>query len=134
MSEKITAIKAMKTTITRRRFIGTAVSAAASIPMVARGAADAGFEIGLVADAQYADIDAKGTRFYRQSIARLGEAIEHFNARDLAFGVHLGDLIDREWKSFDEISQPLARSRHRWHQLLGNHDFEVLDEIGRAHV
>ena len=86
------------------------------------------FEIGLVADAQFADIDAKGTRFYRQSIAKLGAAVEHFNGRDLAFCVHLGDLIDREWLSFEEIMRPLARSRHRWHQLLGNHDFDVLDE------
>ncbi|MEO6245377.1 MAG: metallophosphoesterase, partial [Opitutaceae bacterium] len=88
-----------------------------------------GFEIGLVADAQFADVEAKGTRFYRQSIGKLGAAVEHCNARDLAFCVHLGDLIDREWKSFDEITQPLARSRHRWHQLLGNHDFDVWDDL-----
>lgn len=87
------------------------------------------FNIGLVADAQYADIDAKGTRFYRQSIGKLGAAVEHFNGQDLAFCVHLGDLIDREWKSFDEITKPFAKSRHRWHQLLGNHDFDVLDNL-----
>jgi manganese-dependent ADP-ribose/CDP-alcohol diphosphatase len=114
--------------LTRRRFIGRAVGAVASVPFIARGAAAAGFEIGLVADAQYADIEPKGTRFYRKSVARLGEAVEHFNGRELAFCVHLGDLIDREWKSFDEIGKPLASSRHRWHQLLGNHDFDVLDE------
>jgi manganese-dependent ADP-ribose/CDP-alcohol diphosphatase len=114
--------------LTRRHFIGRAVGAVASIPFIARGAAAAGFEIGLVADAQYADIEPKGTRFYRKSVARLGEAVEHFNGRELAFCVHLGDLIDREWKSFDEIGKPLTSSRHRWHQLLGNHDFDVLDE------
>lgn len=85
------------------------------------------FEIGLVADAQYADVEPKGTRFYRESPSRLAAAVDHFNARDLAFCVHLGDLIDRQWKSFDDITKPLAVSRHRWHQLLGNHDFEVLD-------
>ena len=112
----------------RRDFLRTAVAAAATAPFIARGATSAGFEIGLVADAQFADIDAKGTRFYRQSIGKLGAAVDHFNGRDLAFCVHLGDLIDREWKNFDEITKPLARSRHRWHQLLGNHDFDVLDE------
>ena len=111
----------------RRRFIHSAVVAAAA-PYLARGAAASGFEIGLVADAQYADVEPKGTRFYRASLRRLGDAVEHFNGRDLAFCVHLGDLIDREWRSFDEIKQPLAGSRHRWHHLLGNHDFEVLDE------
>ena len=114
---------------TRRQFLKTAAVAAASAPFIARGAAQAAFEIGLVADAQFADIDAKGTRFYRQSIAKLGAAVEHFNGRDLDFCLHLGDLIDREWRSFDEITRPLARSRHRFHHLLGNHDFEVLDEF-----
>ncbi len=117
----------------RRHFIHAAAGAVASAPFVSRGATTDGFEIGLVADAQYADVETKGTRFYRKSIERLGSAVEHFNGRPLAFCAHLGDLIDREWKSFDEVLQPLARSRYRWHQLLGNHDFEVLDaDIGRV--
>ena len=112
---------------TRRRFLKTTVGAAVAAPLLARGATSDGFEIGLVADAQYADVEAKGTRYYRQSIAKLGAAVDHFNGRPLAFCVHLGDLIDREWGSFDEITQPLTQSRHHWHQLLGNHDFDVLD-------
>ena len=111
----------------RRRFLQTTVGAVASAPFVARGATSAGFEIGLVADAQYADIDSTTARFYRKSIARLDEAVDHFNGRELAFCVHLGDLIDRDWKSFEAIRQPLARSRQKWHHLLGNHDFSVLD-------
>lgn len=114
--------------LTRRRFLGQTLGALAAAPLLSRGAVSAGFEIGLVADAQYADIETKGTRHYRKSVERLGEAVEHFNGRELAFCVHLGDLIDREWKSFDEITKPLGRSRHRWHHLLGNHDFEVLDQ------
>ena len=117
--------------ISRRSFLKTAAIAALSAPYLSRGAASAGagFEIGLVADAQYADAEPVGTRFYRTGPARLGEAVDHFNGRDLAFCAHLGDLIDHEWKSFDEILQPLARSRHRFHHLLGNHDFAVLDEL-----
>lgn len=112
----------------RRRFLGAAAGLAAALPRVSRAADRAGFEFGLVADAQYADVDAKGTRFYRESRDRLVEAVAAGNARDLAFGVHLGDLIDRDWNSFDAIAAPLERSRHRWHQVLGNHDFEVADE------
>lgn len=112
----------------RRRFLQMA-AAAASAPWMTRAATDGGaFEFGLAADAQYADIEPKGTRYYRAGVPRLAEAVEHFNARDLAFCVHLGDLIDREWRSFDDILAPLEKSRHRWHQLLGNHDFDVLDE------
>jgi 3',5'-cyclic AMP phosphodiesterase CpdA len=115
--------------MTRRSFLGAAGTALAGAPFLGRGAAAEGFEVGLVADAQYADVASKGTRFYRQSLARLAEAVEHFNGRALACCVHLGDLIDREWRSFDEILRPLERSRHRWHQLLGNHDFDVIDEL-----
>jgi 3',5'-cyclic AMP phosphodiesterase CpdA len=117
----------MKTnSITRRRFLQSTI-VAATAPYIARGATNDAFEIGLAADAQYADVEAKGTRFYRDSIGKLGAAVEHFNGRDLDFCVHLGDLIDREWRSFDGITKPLAGSRHRWHQLLGNHDFDVVD-------
>ena len=112
-----------KPTYSRRGFLGATMAA----PFIARGATRELFSIGLVADAQYADVPDKGTRFYRASIGKLGAAVEHFNRTDLAFCVHLGDLIDREWRSFDEIMRPLAASRHRWHQVLGNHDFEVLE-------
>ena len=112
----------------RRGFL-KATLLAASAPAIMRGAVQAGFEIGLVADAQYADVDDKGTRFYRKSLGKLADAVEHFNGRDLAFCAHLGDLIDREWRSFNEITRPLAASRHRWHHLLGNHDFDVLEAL-----
>lgn len=102
--------------------------ATATVPCLARGAERDGFEIGLAADAQYADVEPKGTRYYRLGKPRLAEAIEHFNGRPLAFCVHLGDLIDRGWSSFDDMAGPLAKSRHPLHQLLGNHDFEVPDE------
>jgi hypothetical protein len=117
----------MKTSrLTRRRFLQSTIAAGVA-PWVARGATTNGFEIGLVADAQYADVEAKGTRFYRESLGKLGTAVEDFNRRDLAFCVHLGDLIDRDWPSFDAITKSLTPSRHRWHQLLGNHDFSVID-------
>ncbi len=63
--------------------------------------------------------------FTAMACPRLAEAVEHFNRRDLAFCVHEGDLIEKDWKSFDDILKPLAASRHRWHHLLGNHDFDA---------
>ncbi len=111
----------------RRRFLQTTALAFAGAPCIGRSAARQGFEIGLVADAQYADVEAKGTRHYRRSLAKLAAAVEFLDSRPLAFCVHLGDLIDREWRSFDDILRPLGASRHRWHQLLGNHDFDVQD-------
>lgn len=112
---------------TRRRFLASMI-ATATAPYLARGAARESFEIGLAADAQYADVEPKGTRYYRLGKPRLAEAIEHFNRRPLAFCAHLGDLIDRAWSSFDDMAAPLAASRHKLYQLLGNHDFDVPDE------
>jgi 3',5'-cyclic AMP phosphodiesterase CpdA len=113
--------------MTRRHFLGTTLAALAQPALRTHGATTDSFEIGLVADAQYADVPPKGTRFYRESVARLGVAVDHFNGRNLAFCAHLGDLIDRSWDSFDAIERPLATSRHPWHQVLGNHDFDVLE-------
>jgi manganese-dependent ADP-ribose/CDP-alcohol diphosphatase len=115
---------------TRRRFLaGTA--AAATAPSLARAASSGTisplFQIGLAADAQYADVPAKGSRFYRESTTKLAAAVAHFNGQPLEFCVHLGDLIDRGWDHFDSICQPLATCHHPWHHLLGNHDFEVAD-------
>jgi manganese-dependent ADP-ribose/CDP-alcohol diphosphatase len=113
--------------MTRREF-ATTLGLLATAPRFARAASDPGFIIGLAADAQYADVEPKGTRFYRRGRPRLAEALEHFNARGVAFSVHLGDLIDRNWQSFDDMLPVLATSRAPCHQLLGNHDFDVLDE------
>ncbi len=117
---------------TRRDFLKTTVLASAGLPLAVRADRESiPPTFGLVADAQFADIDAKGTRFYRRSIDKLGAAVEHFNREYLQFCVHLGDLIDREWRSFDKISEPLAKSRHGWEHLLGNHDFDVINERKR---
>jgi len=112
----------------RRHFLATTALAAAGsavIHPVTLRAGEPTLSLGLVADAQYADAESVGTRFYRHSIAKLTEAVTHFNRLDLAFCVNLGDLIDRDWKSYDAITEPLAASRHPFHHVLGNHDFEV---------
>ena len=114
--------------LTRRTFIASTGALTLGTPNILKGADTPAMSIGLVADAQYADIPEAKTRFYRQSIAKLGDAVEDFNRQDLTFCVHLGDLIDREWRSFSEISKPLASLRPPIHHLLGNHDFDVLGE------
>ena len=115
--------------ISRRKFIAASATMAAAGPFLMGASRKAELRLGLVADPQYADIAPLRTRFYRQSIGKLTEAVEHFNRLDLEWCVNLGDLIDQRWESFDEIFKPLARSRHKFHHLLGNHDFNVPDEF-----
>jgi 3',5'-cyclic AMP phosphodiesterase CpdA len=113
----------------RRRFITGSLALAVTGPSLMGASRKPLLRLGLVADPQFADIDPGRTRFYRQSIGKLAEAVEHFKGQDLEWCVNVGDLIDRRWESFDEVFRPLAKSRHKFHHLLGNHDFEVADEF-----
>jgi 3',5'-cyclic AMP phosphodiesterase CpdA len=115
------------TPCSRRRFLARS-SAALALGGRGFGAEAAHLRLGLVADAQFADVPAQGTRHYRRSRDRLEAAVADFAALPLAGCVHLGDLIDRDWASFAPMLAVLGRSRHRWHHVLGNHDFEVRDE------
>jgi manganese-dependent ADP-ribose/CDP-alcohol diphosphatase len=115
--------------ISRRRFLVSSTGMAAAAPLLLGADSGPAVRIGLIADTQYADLDPVNTRYYRDSIGKLTEAITHFNERELDLCVNLGDLIDQHWKSFDAILKPLARSNHKFHHLLGNHDFSVPDEL-----
>ena len=111
----------------RRRFLARS-TAALAVGTRGLGAVAAPVRLGLVADAQYADVPAQGLRHYRRSLARLEAAVADFAELPLAGCVHLGDLIDRDWSSFAPMLATLGRSRHRWHHVLGNHDFDVREE------
>lgn len=111
--------------ISRRKFI----AASAALPVFVCAAEKPALQIGLIADPQYADIPPVVTRHYRQSIAKLTEAIDHFNAQELDFCVNAGDTIDKVWKSFDEVLKPIAACKHKFYHVLGNHDFELPDDF-----
>ena len=113
--------------LSRRRFLTASLALAVTGPSLMGTSRKPALRLGLVSDPQFADIDPRNTRFYRQSIGKLAEAVEHFNGLDLKWCVNVGDLIDSRWESFDEVLKPLAKSRHQFHHLLGNHDFEVPD-------
>ena len=119
--------------ITRRKFIATSTAAAASIPN--SGFADDAplYSVGLIADAQYVDADPGGIRHYRNSIQKLGTAVKSINEAEVDFSIHLGDLIDRKFASFDDILEPLRGLKTPVHQILGNHDFSV-DEDDKPKV
>jgi len=83
--------------------------------------------IGLVADPQYADNPAAGKRYYRESLWKLREAIDTFNAENVDLVQNLGDIIDKGWESYDSIL-PVYRHLNAGienYHLLGNHDFAV---------
>ena len=115
---------------TRRQFIGatSAALAAAGSARVLAATDKPLFSCGLLADCQYVDAETRGSRFYRESPRKLEEAIDELNQRELAFTFHLGDFIDREFKSFDDLDPIAAKLTSKLHHALGNHDFEVADD------
>jgi hypothetical protein len=87
------------------------------------------FSIGAIADCQYAaEVDA-APRLYHTAPAKLAAAVADFNTQKLAFVVHLGDFIDRDWASFETVLPIARRLRAPLHFVLGNHDFAVDDAM-----
>jgi len=84
-------------------------------------------KIGLVADPQYADKPVSKTRFYRESLNKLKEAVDTFNQENVDFVQNLGDIIDEGWSNFDSIFFVYKKlnSSIENYQLLGNHDFSI---------
>jgi 3',5'-cyclic AMP phosphodiesterase CpdA len=120
--------------ITRRKFLTTAAASTAASalhPSLSAQAANSEkplFSVGLIADAQYADADPGGIRYFRNSIGKLGAAAKAINEAQVDFSIHLGDLIDHDFSSFDDILEPLRTLEQPVHQVLGNHDFSVAED------
>lgn len=83
---------------------------------------------GLVADAQYRDCEPAGTRFYRNSLDKVRACVADLNAQKPAFVIHLGDLIDHDFASYEAILAEYAGLTMPHYHVLGNHDFSVTDE------
>jgi len=114
----------------RRHFLGTAAALLPGASLAAEEHTEAQaplLRFGLIADAQYADVDAEGERHYRSTPEKLKRAVETIRAAKPAFTLHLGDFIDRDFKSFDTMLPIINALGHPVYHLLGNHDYSVAD-------
>lgn len=91
------------------------------------------FSFGLIADVQFADADKAGKRDYRTSVVKLERCIDELNSNDLTFTISLGDIIDRDYSSFDKPLSILERSKVSVYHVIGNHEFSV-DEKYKSQV
>lgn len=84
-------------------------------------------KIGLVADPQYENKNTAGKRYYRESLWKLGEAIDTFNFYNVDFVQNLGDIINSKNESFGSIMPVYDKlnSGIQSYHLFGNHDFAV---------
>ncbi len=97
------------------------------VPLPTEGAIST---FGVIADPQYAPFvtNANRTRYYSNSLYKLSNALDHFDQEPLSFVITLGDIIDREWQSFDYIMPIYDQSKHQRYFVLGNHDYDVSPE------
>jgi len=91
---------------------------------------------GIVTDCHYADADAAGTRFYRESLDKLSECVQLMNAEKVDFLIELGDFKDqgrppdeRKTLSYLEAVEKVFRQFDgpRYH-VLGNHDVDSISK------
>jgi predicted phosphodiesterase len=90
------------------------------------------FKIGIISDCQYCDCDVKWDRYYKKAPQRLAEAIAILNRDSLKYSIHLGDFIDKDFKSLDRILPLWKKLKSPSYHVLGNHDFEVKDSLKAA--
>ncbi len=83
--------------------------------------------VGLMTDLHYADKNPTKTRFYREALAKLDEAVEHMNREKPALVIELGDFIDqadsveREIEWLKTMESHFAKLTVPRHYVLGNH-------------
>src|SRR5262245_8831038 len=115
--------------IDRRDFLrisGTALAGLAThgIALEAR----APLRFGIVTDLHYADAEPMGTRFYRESLPKMREAVAKIRAERASFLVMLGDLKDmapkepeaRTLASLVAIEAEIQRFGGPTYHVLGN--------------
>jgi len=97
---------------------------------------------GLITDLHYADRDPAGSRYYRQTLAKLDKACEQFERDRPDFVVELGDFIDAadtvegERAYLARVNEHFTKLPGRHYYVLGNHCVytltkdEFLDEVG----
>jgi len=83
------------------------------------------FSFGVIADIQYCDCEPAGTRFYRESLSKLRNALTSLKNDSAEFLVNLGDLIERGYESYKPVLEIIDSSGFKvWH-CTGNHDYAV---------
>lgn len=128
--------------ITRRTFLKSSVASLAVLPLscALNSSSKAGWgtaRFGIVTDCHYADADAQGTRFYRESLDKLSECVALMNTKKVDFLIELGDFKDQdkppaEKKTLSYLQateKVLERFNGPTYHVLGNHDIDSISKM-----
>jgi len=88
-------------------------------------------KFGVVADVQHCGCENQPqfNRYFAYTNDRLREAKDTFNQYQLDFVINLGDLIEKDWESFDAVLPIFDSINAPGYHVLGNHDFWVADSL-----
>jgi len=92
---------------------------------------------GIVTDCHYADADANGTRFYRESLDKLSECVELMNDKRVDFLIELGDFKDQDKPPAEKktlsylqaVEKVFQRFNGPTYHVLGNHDLDSISKM-----
>ncbi|MBL8810887.1 MAG: metallophosphoesterase, partial [Planctomycetaceae bacterium] len=124
--------------ISRRCFLqGTSLviaSSFAGLEQVLAGDDSTALNIGLITDLHYADKEPSGTRYYRETLAKIDETSREFAKPESrpTFLIELGDLVDAadsaetELRYLSTINGRLQKICERRYYVLGNHCVDTL--------
>ena len=73
---------------------------------------------GVIADIQYADKEASGSREYRNTLRNLASCIADLNGRKPAFTVQLGDFVDGDGADMPKVSALFGTLRMPIHHAI----------------
>jgi alkaline phosphatase len=140
----------------RRTFIQTLLAGGAAASSFSGDGADESpcVRFGVVTDSHYAEKDkavwSSSARHYRDSLPKMRQAVDAFNAAELDFIIELGDMKDMgaEWRGsgetktrrpaeelqaeairfLDAIEAEFARFKGPRYHVLGNHDMDCISK------
>ena len=124
-------------TVNRRHFLKVSAGALAGLAAAGdRFCTQAPVRFGLVTDSHYADADPVGTRFYRESLAKMREAVTILRDEKVSFLGILGDIKDmapkepeaRTLSHLAAIEAEIQRFGGPTYHVLGNHDMDNLSK------
>ena len=83
------------------------------------------FSFGIITDVHHCDYLPEGTRFYNKSLSKLRYALNTMKEDSVDFLLNLGDIIDRDFSSYEQVLKLIDSSGLKTYHCLGNHDYSV---------
>ncbi len=91
---------------------------------------------GMVTDPHSADVEAKESRYYKESVSKMTECVELMNDKKVDFLIELGDFKDMDdtesaenaLKYLDSIESVFKKFEGPAYHVIGNHDVDCISK------